>query len=462
MKDKTSRLLWIGFILVAIVFLTLRLYNLSQRIIFDWDQEQFSTQIKQIVINHKLTLLGPRATNDSGFFLGPYFTYLLIPFYLLTNLHPSALIYFIVIYNLLFFGSAFLIIGKLFGKLQALTFLILWSIISILVAYDTIPWWPILIPLGVVLIWLALYKIFIQKNKLANYILLGLLLGLFSNIHSQFAFLILFSVFFFISNRRTIKLTLAKIASLLGAFIITFLPLALFDLRHNWLNSKLFIAFFTTSSDNRPYDPNVWREVFTNFLLPLINQRSQTLMFIFYLIIFFLAIYLYKHKQKFSKSFYWSFIGLWLFVPLLFSLYAKRPSEYYFVFLYPFICIVLVDFFLSLRQKWLLLPFLLLILAFNWQRLALEMKTNPLRLYYKDKTIKELKTLLKSDREVKITFDTPLGLNSGFVYLIDYYQINKGDDNKLPLVEIRNPRHPGDIKINDAIGLKIPAEVRRK
>ena len=89
MKNKKT-----VFILISLffVFMFLRFYNIEERIIFDWDQEQFSYQIKNIVENKDFTLLGPRANNDRGFFLGPYFTYLLVPFYMFRNLHPIALI----------------------------------------------------------------------------------------------------------------------------------------------------------------------------------------------------------------------------------------------------------------------------------------------------------------------------------------------------------------------------------
>ncbi len=462
MKEKSSLSLWIIILLIALLFLFLRFYNLDHRIIFDWDQEQYSTQIRQIVQDHDLVLLGPRTTNDRGFFLGPYFTYLLVPFYLITGLHPSALIYFIVFYNLIFFGCTFFVIRKLFGQPQALSFLLLYALISLLVVYDTLPWWPIFIPLGVISTWFVLYKIYKEKDKLVNYAILGFVLGLFVNMHFQFIFLILFSLFFLAINRHENRLTIKKSALMIGAFLTTFIPLILFDLRHDFLNSKLFFNFFATNSVGQPYDPNVWRDVFTNFLQPLIYLKSQFVMIIFYVFLLFLFIYLYKRRQKFMKSFYFSSLLLWLLVPLFFLLYGKRPSEYYFVFLYPFIIIALTDFIYLLRRGFLIFPLALLIFIINLGGLKFQLQPNPLGMYYKDKAIKELKMLIDPNKKVKITFDTPLGLNSGFNYLINYYHIRRGEEGNIPLIEIRNPPHKGDIKINGAIGLKIPESVKKK
>ena len=149
------------------VFAYLRFFNLNNRIIFDWDQEHYAYEIKNIVVEHKLTLIGPRANNDLGFFLGPYFTYLMLPFYLLTNLHPNGSIYFLVAYNLVFYWLSFVVIKKLFNVKTALLFLILWTVNNLLTAYDIIPWWPVLIPLGVILTW----KFLLEKKMAAAWIM---------------------------------------------------------------------------------------------------------------------------------------------------------------------------------------------------------------------------------------------------------------------------------------------------
>ena len=102
MKKKFQKYI-LPFCIVFLLFAFLRFYNLERRIEFSWDQEQFSTQIREIVRDNKFTLLGPRVTDDKGFFLAPYFTYLLLPFYLTTNLHPSALVPFLYVVNTIFF-----------------------------------------------------------------------------------------------------------------------------------------------------------------------------------------------------------------------------------------------------------------------------------------------------------------------------------------------------------------------
>ena len=114
------------------------------------------------------SLIGPRVLGPQGFFLGPYFYYLLAPFYFLTGGHPQAIVYFLVVLNLVFFLAASLIIKKIWGEKTALIFLFLWTINP--AAIETVAWNPALITLIFVLIWFTLS----QKS----YFWLGLSLSL--------------------------------------------------------------------------------------------------------------------------------------------------------------------------------------------------------------------------------------------------------------------------------------------
>ena len=104
---------FILLLMVFFVFCYFRFYNLDKRISFGWDQERDAYQIRDLIINHKLTLIGPRVVGPEGFFLAPYYTYLLTPFYLISNLHPIGSSYLLIIYNLLFFFTAYYVIKKI-------------------------------------------------------------------------------------------------------------------------------------------------------------------------------------------------------------------------------------------------------------------------------------------------------------------------------------------------------------
>lgn len=146
--------------------------------------------------------------------------------------------------------------------------------------------------------------------------------------------------------------------------------------------------------------------------------------------------------------------------PLFFIIYGQRPSEYYFVFLYPFILIIIADFFLSIKQLSIILIFGVLFFFIHSKQITDNLQPNIFGLYYKDKTIKKLKRLT-SNKKFNVSFDTSLGRNSGYNYLIDYYNIKQTGNWNDPLVEIRIPPKKDDIRIQN-IGIKIPQELKKK
>jgi DNA-dependent RNA polymerase auxiliary subunit epsilon len=453
-KNKKYLLL----IIIFLIFCFLRFYQIEKRITFSWDQEQFSYQIKEIIVNHKLTLLGPRVNNDTGFFLAPYFTYLLLPFYLLTNIHPNALMYFVIFFNVLFFLVAFKIITKIFSFWQSIFFLFLWSTNYFFIKYDIIAWNPLLVPLGIIINWLLLYEIY-KKNTNRLWLLLGITNGFFINMHFQYIFISFYSLIFLTFYQLKIKkLELKKTLIFLFGFILMFSPLFLFDLRHQFLNTKNFINFFFTK-DQINKDINVWWEVWSNGMKHLIITSEIDVTKTFYFIFYFLLFFLIKKKRDFHQIFYQALFILWIIFPLIFSYYGQKPSEYYFTFLYPFIFIAIIDFFLTFKKSMILLFIPLLLIYYHQEDFGKLLKTNSQSLYYKDLTAKKIKQML-NDKNFNISFSTPLGLNNGFKYLIDYYQIKQTSNFKDPLVEIRIPPRENDLKISDDIGIKIPKELQ--
>ncbi len=445
-------------IFLLFTFTFLRFYNLEKRINFDWDQERDAKIIKQILIDHKLTLIGPQVVSENGFYLGPYFYYLLTPFYFLSNLNPKAMLYFLIVFNLIFFLVTYFVLKKLFGFLHSLFFLFLWSINFHLIRFETISWNVILIPFGILLNWFLIFKIYKSPNY-KQLIILGLISGFFLNFHFQYIFIIIFDLIFLTIYILKKRLKIILVIPFLVGIILSFLPLIIFDLRHNFLNLNQFINFFLQSKGDKDY--GVWWQIFSNFLEPLIifeEEKSLTLTkFIYFLILIFLIILMIYKKNLFKKSFYFAFLMIWVLFPIFFMIYGKRPSEYYFLFLYPFIYLIIIDLMITFKKNWLLILYISSIIFLTKEKIFLNLKENPLGLYYKELAVKKLKELT-TGKKFNISIDTELGLNSGFNYLIDYYQIKQTGNWKDPLVEIRIPPKENDVIIYN-IGIKIPKEL---
>lgn len=456
---------WKSFLLLAVflLFVFLRFYNIDKRIIFDWDQQNFSYQIKNIVEKGKFTLIGPRANNDLGFFLGPYFTYLLLPFYLATGLDPSALIYFIILVDFLFFWISFYFLKKILNFYWALVFLLLWSINHLLAFYDIIPWWPILIPMGTILVLNFLFEIS-KKNLKKDWFILGLVLGFFVNMHFQFIFIILYSVVFLtilflkkLNNQRQ------KIFLLFIGFAIMFIPLFFFDLRHNFLNLRLFFNFFTGSQKQIGKDYFSWIIVLGNLLKPILGVNQSIWPVIFMIFLAFTSLILGKSlKNKFLRIFNSSLFVVLILIPLFFTFYGTRPSEYYFVFLYPLIYILFIaslSIIKKMRMIVLLIVFLLMA-VFNVKPLINNLKDNDFGFFYKKKLIEKINEKTK-EKKFNIAFQVPLGWNNGYDYLFDIYGIKQSKDYSDPSIAIRIPPQKKDIIINK-IGLDVPESLNEK
>ena len=439
----------IPLLFVFLIFSFFRFYHLNERVIFDWDQERDAFIIKQILTENKLTLIGPRVLGPEGFFLGPYFTYLLTPFYFITTLHPQAIVLFIVLYNLTFFALAYWLLQKLFNRQTALIFLLIWSLHLSLIEIDQIAWNPILVPLMVVFSWFFLAKYF-KKPSLFFSLIIGLIIGMGINFHFQLIYLIPFSLVFLINK----KLNFKRIMTFLIGIGLTFLPLFLFDLRHQFLNTRLLINFLTPK--NGGADLFAWLPVWQNISSGFGGFNLPFFPILFYLLPLGMIIFLWRQEaEEFKKKFYLAATILWLIFPFGFTIFGQRPSEYYFNFLYPFLVLFLTLFLIKVMRKWQLVFLLLLfLLLFKGSQLVSRLGPKQLGLSYKEKVVLRIGEIAKKEK-FNVSYSVPPGMDAGYHYLFDFYQVNPSQNSDDPLFQIVIPPQEVD-ETYGRIGLKIP------
>lgn len=449
-----------ALVLLCAVFFFFRFYHLDRRFGFDWDQEKLSYDVRSIIVDRKLTLLGPRANNDRGFFLGPQFTYLLIPFYLAARMHPSALMYFVITYCLAFFAAALLFVKRIFGLKTSLLFLFMWSLNSLLIGADISPFWPILIPLTAITIWFLLYKTYASPEKHRWWLFLGLAVGFALNIHFQAVFLLAYVALFLFLSRKKTGISLAGPAYFVAGIAAMFVPLLFFDLRHGFFNTKLFFTFFMENGAGQKLSPLGWLPVFSHIATTFLFVRNELAAgILLYAAIGFFAVMNRRGKTGFTKLFYTAFVFLWLAFPPFFSLYGKRPSEYYFFFLYPFIIGSIVDFFTRKKRHLFLIPYLLAYAVFNGFALTPKLQTSGMNFYEKDRAIKRISQVL-TDKRCDIAFNVPWGWEVGYRYLFDYYGIKRIGDWKSCVININIPPGKTDEKF-DYLGVAFPKELKQ-
>ncbi|MCX6705360.1 MAG: glycosyltransferase family 39 protein [Candidatus Woesebacteria bacterium] len=434
-KNKKNLTYYILIIITFILFLFFRSYNLPDRIGFGWDQERDAEAITNI-LSGKPTLLGPRVQGPNGFFLPPYFFYMLTPFYAIAGGSPFAMTGFIIAWSLLFFTTAFLILAKVFDRKTAVIFLALWAVNPLAVSIDTIAWNPVVIPLLFIALIYTIY-LCIKSPKTKYFILAGLAFGLGTSFHLQFLFtapIFIPLIIDIIKNRR-----LKNLVYLVISTVIPFLPIFIFDLRHNFLNLNRVMSVWGNAS---------------SYMVG--SSPSKLLGFTIYLVVL-IGFFIMgaKLKDK-ARGRILSGLGfVWAASLPLFYIFIKNPSEYYFNYLLvPFII------FLSLLLK-------------NWKRFGILVLTGiviyfifqasplfgdvGLGLKEKDQTVFALSKITKNSSPFNVSFDVPFNEDTGFRYLLKYYEVPVSGNTTDPLIEFVIPREkkPNTFAFGQ-IGIVIP------
>lgn len=427
--------------IVFLIFIFLRTWLLPQTISFGWDQERDANAVERIVTLSGIPLIGPRVVGDNGFYLGPYFFYLLAPFYFLTSLHPSAINYFVVFVSVVFFIISLVCLKKVYNFKTAIIFLLIWALLPASIYQDKIAWNPVLIPLSFSVLILFLSKI---QQKPKYFFILGLILGLIFHIHFQGLFYAVLALTFLI--KKDLKSNLLLLWTILG-FALTFIPLIIFDFRHQWLNFNLFISFFFSDAQSNKSLLS-FIPVWTNFIGQITGIKNLIFSIVLWL---FFVIYGFLNRKKIFQT---PFLILFLITPVSFAIYGHRPSEYYFNYLLPIIVLIIS---ILLSKINLPPPLLIFVVLVFFTKSFNNININYRSLYYKDNIVKQAKSILKNN-QVFITYDTPLGENNGFDYLIKYYKINRSNNPTNAGVQFIIPKR-NSLYTSGDISLFIPPSI---
>ena len=438
-----------ALVIAFLVFAFFRFYRLDERIGFGWDQERDAQTVKEI-LSGNLTLIGPRVIGPSGFYLPPYFFYLLAPFYALTNLHPTATINFLVFVNSVFFILSYAILKKIVDFKVALIALLIWAVNPFAVSMDTIAWNPVVIPLLSFVLFYFLWKYY-QTKKMLFVFLSSLIFGLGISFHFQF---IMYAPIFLPVLGRPVK----KLAVLFLGTVIPFIPIVLFDLRHNFLNLKLLTDFGAakTGSVGLAFLPVIERVGI------LMSGISGSALFGGFVIVAIGVLLIYiSFKER--KRMWYGFSLVWILSPILFSFFKDRPSEYYFNYLLP-IAVIGVGYAISkLKKVWLYVALTIVTVGLGLKSLEYLKWTDNFGVLAKDRAVSTLKNLTQNSQPYYISFDVPLNEDTGYRYLLKLYGFDYPGNPQNTLIEFVVPLEnaPQAFKVGQ-IGLNFSEELKKQ
>jgi len=401
-KNKKINLFLI--ILVSFFALFFSLLKLNKGYTFDWDQSDDASKVLSIIQQKKPLLIGPRVSNDNGFFVGPYHYYYLLPFFLLTKGDPIAGTYAVIFINILTVIISFLLIRRISNQKTAIL-----SSFFISMCLNKICWSAMYAPLFAII---AFYICYQTINNKFNFPLAMFFAGFISNIHLvQVSLVPIIILSFFISKNKP---KLKEIILGILFFCIPFIPLIVFDLRHDFLNLNKFSLMIFGSKNVVILNKYVWlRSFWRNLnifgLFPIVLER---LFFLFTLII---SPFIFKDKR--IKI----LILVWVLFPLLIlSQYKGAISEYYYSPITSLIPFFLSFIILKIIDKKIFIFSLISVLFLIYTHSIISQKPSISTLDDK-KAIVSYLINQKQDQPFNLSYETGVGFDFGFNYLFDYY-----------------------------------------
>ncbi len=297
---------------------------------FTTDQGRDMIDIRSIVVTHKPRLIGP-TTSINGVYLGPFWYYFNLPPFVISHGDPSALLIWQIIFYQLAGLTLYWFVRK-YHQFMAFFTSVFFLIMPLGFNSSRYSWNANAMPIFTAFFLLALFLVK-QKQTTLRLFFLGLLAGLAFQIEAAMGILFFpFAFLFLLTQTRKIRYHLLN---LLG-FVITLLPQALFELRHQYPLTKVFLSelggkssllgeklsFLARLADRRRVLEQLLQQIShlpVNFLFPL-----------FFIVTIITLILVIKHQvAKPLASFFLINLSFLVFVLLFFLLFPQALKSWY-------------------------------------------------------------------------------------------------------------------------------------
>ena len=223
-------------LLLLLISLFFSFYKLENLYHIGYDQERDYQEVQQMVLTRRPVLIGPRVVSEAGFHLGPWHYYFLVPFYLAFRADPIFQAYVAGMVNVAIVAWLFYFIRKHISSLAGFLAGVIW--VSEL---HRVSWNVMYYPMAVI----AIVEVVISRGyRLKSLLFLAFLVGMGINFHVQFIFFLPVLAIFIIKYFRIKKSKrIVGLLSVIGAFLVPFAPLIIFDIRHNFINIATVFNF---------------------------------------------------------------------------------------------------------------------------------------------------------------------------------------------------------------------------
>jgi 4-amino-4-deoxy-L-arabinose transferase-like glycosyltransferase len=277
--------------LSLIVAFVIRIFRVDQILNFNYDQGRDALVIWNLIHSHKFFLIGP-TTGLPGIFRAPYYYYLITPFYYLGRGNPVWPEVFLAFTSVLAIALIYHLGKKIGGRTAGIIAAAISAFsLNILFASQWLSNPTPMLILSMVLVW-AMIKV-TEKKKWAWPIIAvvsGLSLFSFGSSGEFFYFLALFIFLIWtvlrqgFGGRSSLNIKIILISIFL--FVLTFIPLVFFDLKHGHI--LLHNMFGTFGMGSGSFAVPSWGfiksrtisyfDIFTNKIFPFRNITNQIIL----------------------------------------------------------------------------------------------------------------------------------------------------------------------------------------
>lgn len=315
-------------IIIILLFATiLRFFRIEALTTFGGDQGYDFLIVKRIIVDHHFTLLGPKIgpyNSIGNLYLGPAYYYLLVIPLIIFSLDPIGPAVFTAILAIFTIFIIYLICLKFLSKNIALLASAFYAFNAFLIDQSRAASNPHFIPFFSALTIFSAMQIIQKKSKLIIWpVVIGASSGIMFQLHYLSGFFLLLIVFLMVFKKE-FKILILTIAS----FLILISPQIIFELRHNFFVTNLFIRqlkYGNTISDIHNFTNRLTGSFQVVGSILKINAVS---LLVFLLILF---IFLKKFKNLKKLKFIWLFLLITAILNLiLLMLYGGSIETHYF------------------------------------------------------------------------------------------------------------------------------------
>lgn len=302
---------------------------LNRNFIFLLDQGRDYMAVKNIVVDHKLTLIGAEVGGGmaglQGLFHGPFYFYLLsIPF-VVFGADPYGGLLVMFLFGMLTIGAGFYFGKKTLGFFGAFIMTFLIALSPPLISQSRFIWSPHPAAFFIILAFYCAYRAYEMKKRFL--FLAAFFTGFIYNF--EFAMAVPMSIAFFLYTLFLIRKRLQLFVFVAGGFIVAYSPLILFNIRHGFQALKGMVTYFSHAEKLSIKIDHL--AFFRNFFDTFPHQ--QIIPPFLFLFIFVTALLYFISQEKKKNMYYFIFflIGTWI-ITFLISIFVKTTIfEYYLI-----------------------------------------------------------------------------------------------------------------------------------